>query len=111
MTQILRSKNLATKFQILIEVATNQPNVQQRDIAKKLGVTPQAVSEYMGKLMEEGSLVSEGRSKYRVTRKGADWILKMLRDLQSYSAFAGKAITGMSVCAAVADFVSLFYHW
>jgi len=46
MAEVLRSKNLATKFQILLEVAANQPNIQQKDIASRLNITSQAVSEY-----------------------------------------------------------------
>ncbi|MGB2855833.1 MAG: winged helix-turn-helix transcriptional regulator, partial [Dehalococcoidia bacterium] len=47
MTQLLRSINLATKFQILVEVAANQPDIQQRDIAERLDLSPQAVSDYV----------------------------------------------------------------
>ena len=47
MVEILRNKNLATRFQILVEIARSGPNIQQRDIAGKLGVTPQAISEYI----------------------------------------------------------------
>jgi predicted transcriptional regulator len=42
MPQVPWNKNLATKSQILVEVAANQPNIQQRAIANKLDVTPQA---------------------------------------------------------------------
>ncbi len=103
MTEILRSKNLATRFQILVEIATSQPNIQQRDIAKRLDITPQAVSEHIRELVREGSLISDGRSRYRLTKEGVNWVLKVLRELQSYSVFIGKAVTNLSVCAAVAD--------
>ena len=33
MVEILRNKNLATRFQILVEIARSGPNIQQRDIA------------------------------------------------------------------------------
>ncbi len=101
--QILRSKNLTTKFQILLEIAESQPNVQQKDIAKRLGITSQAVSEYVKELMKDGWLSSQGRSRYRVTREGVDWILKMSRQLQSYSAFVSKVISDISISAAIAD--------
>lgn len=103
MAQILRNKNLATKFQILAEVATSQPNVQQKDIAQKIGITSQAISEYINKLVKDGWLISDGRSKYRITREGVDWMLKAFRELRGYSAFVEKAITNITVCAAVAD--------
>jgi putative transcriptional regulator len=100
---LLRSKNLATKFQILAEIAASQPNIRQKEIAQKLAVTPQAISEYIKELLKEGLLTSEGRSRYRVTREGVDWILRMTRELQSYSASVGKVVADISVCAAVAE--------
>ena len=53
MVEILRNKNLATRFQILVEIARSGPNIQQRDIAGKLGVTPQAISEYIKQMVKE----------------------------------------------------------
>jgi putative transcriptional regulator len=103
MKQILGSANLATKFQILADVASSQPDIQQRDIARRLGLSPQAVSDYVKELLNDGWLSSEGRSKYRVTREGVDWMLKALREWQSYSDSVQKALAGISVCAAVAD--------
>ena len=103
MVQILRSKNLATKFQILVEIAENQPNIQQKDIAKRLDVSPQAISDYIKVLTKEGSVTSDGRSRYRITREGVRGILEMARELQSYSAFVGKVVTDISVSAAIAD--------
>ncbi len=100
--QILRNKNLATKFQILVEVAANQPNLQQRDIARKLDVTSQAISEYIKELVKDGWLTTDGRSRYRVTKEGTNWVLRTFRDLRDYSAFVGKAINNITVCTAVA---------
>jgi len=102
MIEILRNKNLTTRFQILVEIADSGPNVQQRDIAKKLDITPQAVSDYIAQLIKEGVLISEGRSSYRVTNKGVNWIIKSLKELSSYSTFIEKSITNISVCTAVA---------
>ena len=103
MAQILKSKNLATKFQIMLEIAANQPNIQQKDIAPKLGITSQAVSEYMKELIRDGWLISEGRSRYRVTREGVDWILQMSRQLHSYAWFVSKVVSDISISAAIAD--------
>ncbi|MBN2186536.1 MAG: winged helix-turn-helix transcriptional regulator [Dehalococcoidia bacterium] len=103
MAQILRSKNLATKFQIMLEIAANQPNIQQKDIAKKLDITSQAVSEYVKELIKDGWLSSQGRSRYRVTREGVDWILRMARQLHSYSSFVNKVVRDISTSTAVAD--------
>ncbi len=103
MAQVLRSKNLATKFQILLEIAANQPNVQQKDIAGKLDITSQAVSEYVKDLIKDGWLSSQGRSRYRVTREGVDWILRMARQLHSYSSFVSKVVSDISTSTAIAD--------
>jgi putative transcriptional regulator len=103
MAQILRSKNLATKFQILLEIAASQPNIQQRDIAKKLNITSQAVSEYVKELIADGWLSSQGRSRYKVTREGVDWILRMARQLQSYTSFVSKVVSDISISTAIAD--------
>ena len=99
----MRSKNLATKFQILLEIGENQPNIQQKAIAKRLGITSQAVSEYIRELTKDGWVSSMGRSRYNVTREGVDWILKMSRQLQSYYSFVNKVISDISIATAVAD--------
>ena len=103
MAQILRSKNLATKFQIMVEIAAHQPNVQQKDIAPKLGITSQAVSEYIRELIKDRWLSSEGRSRYKVTNEGVDWILQMSRQLHSYAWFVSKAVADISTTTAIAD--------
>ncbi|MEA3253850.1 MAG: winged helix-turn-helix transcriptional regulator [Chloroflexota bacterium] len=103
MAQVLKSKNLSSKFQILLEVAAGQPNVQQKDIARKLDITSQAVSAYVKELIDDGWLISQGRSRYRVTREGVDWILRMTRQLNDYSFFAGKVVRDISISTAIAD--------
>ncbi len=103
MVEILKNKNLATKFQILVEIANSGPNIQQRDIAKKLKVTPQAISDYIKKLTKEGLITSSGRSRYKVTNEGVNWIIKILREIRNYNSFIEKAITNISVCVAIAD--------
>jgi putative transcriptional regulator len=102
MVDILRNKKLATKFQILVEVANSGPQIQQRDIAKKLEVTPQAISDYIAQLIKEGMLIAQGRSKYSVTNEGINWVIKMMRELRTYDTFIEQAITNISVSAAVA---------
>jgi len=103
MAQILRSKNLATKFQIMLEIAANQPNIQQKDIATKLDITSQAISEYVKELIKDGWLSSQGRSRYRVTREGVDWILRMARQLHAYSSSVSKVVSDISTSTAIAE--------
>jgi putative transcriptional regulator len=103
MVEILRNKNLATKFQILVEIANRGPSIQQRDIAQKLAGTPQAISDYTRQLVRENLLRAEGRSRYQVTTEGVNWIIKTLRELRGYHTAIEQAVTNISVCAAVAE--------
>ncbi|MFO7995708.1 MAG: winged helix-turn-helix transcriptional regulator [Dehalococcoidia bacterium] len=103
MAQILKSKNLATKFQIMMEIAAHQPSIHQKDIAQRLGITSQAVSEYVKELIKDGWLSFQGRSRYRVTREGVDWILQMSRQLHSYAWFVSKVVADISTSTALAD--------
>jgi putative transcriptional regulator len=103
MAQILKSKNLATKFQIMVEIAAHQPNIQQKDIAPRLGITSQAVSEYVKELIKDSWLSSEGRSRYKVTKEGVDWILQMSRQLHSYAWVVSKVVADISTTTAIAD--------
>lgn len=102
MSRILKEKGLATRFQILIEIASRQPNIQQKDIARQLQVTPQAISEYIEELISEGMVSSQGRSKYTVTQEGLDWVLRHFRELESYSTFVRKTVSNITISAAIA---------
>ncbi|MEA2085914.1 MAG: winged helix-turn-helix transcriptional regulator [Chloroflexota bacterium] len=102
MVGILRNKNVATRFQILAEIAAGQPDIQQKDIARRLNITPQAVSNYIKRLLKEGLLTSAGRSQYRVSNEGVDWMLRHLKELQEYFEIVGKAVSNIKVSAAIA---------
>ena len=82
---LLRSKREATRFQILVEIAEHQPAVRQQEIAGKLGITPQAVSEYIRELVDEGLVSAYGRGRYEVTKAGVEWVLKHAEALESYA--------------------------
>jgi putative transcriptional regulator len=82
---ILRSKREVTRLQILVEIAEHQPAVRQQEIAEKLGVTPQAVSEYIRELVDDGMVAAHGRGRYGVTREGIEWVLHHAEALESYA--------------------------
>lgn len=103
MTEVLQDKSLATKFQVIVEIVAGQPGIQQKEIAAKLNISPQAISQYIEKLMEEGLVTSDGRSRYSVTKEAVNWILQTLRELDSYSASVKKTVTNIAICAAVAE--------
>jgi putative transcriptional regulator len=103
MVEILQNKNAATRFQIMVEIAASGPGIQQKTIAAKLGVTPQAISDYIHQLLTEGLVISTGRSQYRVSTEGVNWMLSVLREMHAYSAMVEKAVTNIAVSAAIAE--------
>ncbi len=103
MIEILRNQKLATRFQILAEIAGKGPFIQQRAIARELGITPQAVSDYIAQLAGEGLLIVEGRSRYRLTAVAVNWVIKTLVDINHYNNRVQRAINNIAVCAAVAQ--------
>jgi len=100
--EILQNKNAATRFQIMVEIAASGPSIPQKSIAAKLGVTPQAISDYIQQLTDEKLIVSMGRSSYKVSTKGVNWMLQILRELRSYIASVQNVVTNITVCAAIA---------
>lgn len=85
LSTILRSKRETTRLQILVEIAEHQPAVRQQEIAEKLGVTPQAVSEYIRELVDDGMVSAHGRGRYDVTRSGIEWVLNHAEVLEAYA--------------------------
>ena len=82
---ILRNKRDVSRLQILAEIAEHQPAVRQQEIADKLGVTPQAISEYIRELTEEGMVSATRRGNYEVTRSGIEWLLANAESLETYA--------------------------
>ena len=103
MVEILQKKNAATRFQILVEIAAYGPAIQQKSIAAKLGFTPQAISDYIHQLLEEELVVSTGRSSYKVSTTGVNWMLKVLRELNDYISEVQQAVTNITASAAIAE--------
>ncbi|GGN86632.1 MULTISPECIES: winged helix-turn-helix transcriptional regulator [Haloarcula] len=84
MVDVLENKRAATRFRILVEIAERQPAVSQGEIAEAVGVTSQAVSEYIRDLVDEGLVEKEGRSRYRVTKEGVDWVFQSATDMRRF---------------------------
>ncbi len=84
--KVFRKKGELTKFQILAEIAKGQPHLRQRDIADKLGITVQAVSENLKTLVDEGWVeTGSGQSRYKITKHGIEKVKKGAVDLRKYS--------------------------
>jgi putative transcriptional regulator len=101
---VLERKGEITRFQILVETAASQPQIKQSEIAASLGITPQAVSEYIKALIEDGLITSSGRGQYKVTPLGVEAIIDGARELQEYSKYVLSNVVGqVSVWPAIAS--------
>ncbi len=91
---VLRSKRNATKYQILVEIAERQPAVSQQEIADTIGVTSQAVSNYLQELVDDSYVEKHGRGRYEVTKEGVDWLISQTDALQAFAAHVSEEIVG-----------------
>lgn len=83
---VFKKKGELTQFQILAEIAKNEPHLRQKDIAKKLGITVQAVSENLKNLADEGYVETRmGRSRYKITKRGIDKVKMEAGDLKRFA--------------------------
>ena len=84
--KIFKKRGEMTHFQILSEISKNEPNLKQKDLAERLGITIQAVSENIKTLIEQGYITSEdGRSPYTITQQGIAKVKKDAIALRKYS--------------------------
>ncbi|ADB60198.1 transcriptional regulator, MarR family [Haloterrigena turkmenica DSM 5511] len=116
MVDVLDNKRAATRFRILVQIAERQPAVSQGEIAEEVGVTSQAVSEYIRELVDDDLVEKEGRSRYRVTPEGVDWLFRTADDIRRFADHVtGDVLDAMSEAAYLAtddiaegDTVTLF---
>lgn len=84
--KVFRKKGELTRFQILTEIAKQQPHLRQKDIALKLGITIQAVSENIKGLTDEGFVeIREDSARYHITKRGIEKLKKEASDLRKYA--------------------------
>ena len=101
---VLDSKKDSTKFRILVEIAANQPNVRQHEIAGRLNITPQAVSEYIKEWTAEDFMYSDGRVHYKISTKGIEWVLNNAKELKHYLRYVTEdVISNISIWTAIAE--------
>ena len=80
--KLLRDKSLSTQLLILLEVATGHHS-RLSPIAEKIGITKQAVSEYIKKMREEG-LIHTINGEYRATMQGIQFLHSQLLELKNF---------------------------
>jgi len=104
MVNILQSKRDSSRFQILVEIAAHQPNLRQKEVAGRLGVTPQAISEYIKELVADGLVSTDGRMRYSITKEGVEWLLDGAAELKRYARVVmEEIISHVSVWTALAE--------
>ncbi|WP_254546282.1 DUF7839 domain-containing protein [Halomarina pelagica] len=91
---VLRNKRDASRYQILVAIAARQPAVSQQEIADAVGVTAQAVSEYVRDLVDAEYVEKHGRGRYEVTKEGVDWLISRTEDLRDYTEFVTEEVIG-----------------
>jgi putative transcriptional regulator len=91
---VLRSKRNATRYQILVEIAERQPAVSQQEIADAIGITSQAVSDYLQGLAEKNHVTKHGRGRYEVTKEGVDWLISQTDELRTFVEHVSEDIIG-----------------
>ena len=91
---VLESKRDATRYQILVEIAERQPAVNQQEIADAIGITSQAVSDYLQELVEEEFVIKEGRGRYEVTKEGVDWLISQTDGLRQFVEHVSEDVIG-----------------
>lgn len=80
----LKQKGELTQFQILAEIPEQKSHIHQKDIAVKLSIIIQAVSENIKSLMDEGLIETSEYGDYRTTMKGNDKVKSNVLDLKTY---------------------------
>jgi len=93
-TGVLQSKRNATRYQILVGIAERQPAVSQQEIADAIGITSQAVSNYLQELVNQGHVEKHGRGRYEVTKEGVDWLISQTDALRSFVQHVSEDIIG-----------------
>jgi putative transcriptional regulator len=91
---VLRSKRNATRYQILVQIAERQPAVSQQEIADEVGITSQAVSNYLQDLVKQGHVDKHGRGRYEVTKEGVDWLISQTDALRSFVDHVSEDVIG-----------------
>jgi len=103
--KLLLSRKDTMRLLILSELIINK-QCNQRDIARKFGLTPQAISEHFKDLISEGFIVVMHKGYYEVTDKGIEWLTKNLLDLHLFSEELVRKVYSKSLVAvAVGEIV------
>lgn len=95
---VLLSRKDTVRLLILSELISRK-EANQRDIARKLHLTPQAISEHFKELVNMGFVKVVHKGFYEVTESGIEWLTKNLFDLHVFSEDLVKKLYSRSIVA------------
>jgi len=97
---LLRDLKSNTELLLLSEFMKN-PSVKRRDVARRLGITEQAVSQYISGLESRG-LITEIEGLPKPTRKGVQFLQERLTELNEEIRNILREIRVIDTCVALA---------
>ncbi len=97
---LLRNKNLSTQILILYELHTNNYS-KLHPLATKLGITQQAVSEYLHRMKKQNLIYREER-QYKPTIQGVALLHQELISLKQFADESVKNLSLITHCIALA---------
>lgn len=86
----LKDRRELMKSLILAFIGLRQPRVHLGDIGGELGVSLQAIHNYVKELIDEGLVEKKGRAEYVLTDKGAEKALESINNIRRFSAKSRK---------------------
>ncbi len=98
--RILRDLRLSTKLLILIEVTTSSYS-RLKQIADKLGITIQGISEYV-RIMDSEGLIQHINGEYKATKKGVQFLHENIRELREFVDRTMERLEVIDICVAIA---------
>ena len=99
--RVLRDLRIFTKLLILLELKS-QPRIKMHEIASRLDVTIQAVSEYI-KIMINENLIMKINGQYKLTQEGVEFLHKNISELKEFLDLKINDLDIINVCTAIAD--------
>ena len=91
-----------TEFQILTELAQRQSRMRQRDVADSLGITVQAVSKHVRRLLDE-ELVAFSGVEYVLAPRGLERLMGYTKFLQAQARKAAGCLRMERLWSAIAQ--------
>lgn len=98
--RLLRDRSLSSRVLIMLELR-RKPRATLQPLAKAVGITVQAVSQYVNKL-EESQFVERRDGLYKVTPTGLEFLEEQLGGLKEFADSAVRDLVRVEACTAIA---------